>query len=220
MDQKKAYEILADIVEGMAKRGEKVKLLPPEIHPDRTLDQLGVDLIAFSDVAEELSRRFEGKEFHLDGFMVPEEYYYLTLGRFLETVAKASKPTTRNPLVVYVDDEEENLFVFKRRLGKELNLKTFSDPTQALDFVRTNPDVALVITDEVMPGLSGNQLCDEVKKTQPNMKFILITGNPNGDEDLMYRSLRHSRFFEFLNKPLDFDRKGADYLKTIQALIA
>lgn len=220
MDQNKAYEILSDIVYSMGKRGEKVKPMPPDIRPDQTLDQLGLDLIVFTDVVDEFSRRFDGRQFNLDSFLVPEEYFYLTLGKFLDTVAKASRTANRNPVVVYVDDEEENLFVFKRKFGKEFQLKTFTDPLQALDFVRTNPEVALVITDEVMPGLSGNQLCDEVKKTQPNMKFILITGNPNGDGDLMYRSLRGSRFFEFLNKPLDFDRKGEDYLKTIRALLA
>lgn len=219
MDQKKAYEILRDIVDAMALRGEKVKQLPADIRPDETLDQLGIDLIAFSDIAEDFSRRFDGKQFNLEGFLIPEEYYYLTLGKFLDTVAKATQPAVKNPVVVYVDDEEENIFIFKRKFSKDLNLKTFTDPVQALSFIRATPDVALVITDEVMPGLSGNQLCDEVKKTQPNMKFILITGNPNGDEDLMYRSLRHSRFFEFLNKPLDFDQKGGDYLKTIKALI-
>lgn len=219
MDTNKAYEILKEIVDAMADRGENVKRLPPDIQPDKTLDELGIDLFAFADIAEEFSRRFDGRQFHFDAFIVPQEYFYLTLGRFVDSVVKATRPATKNPEVVYVDDEEENLFVLKRKFGKELNLKTFTDPDKALAYIKSNPAVALVITDEVMPGMNGNELCDEVKKTQPNMKFILITGNPNSDEDLMYRSLRHSRFFEFLNKPLDFDRKGADYLKTIKALI-
>lgn len=219
MTANEAYRILQEIVDGLVARGDLARKLPDDLKHEETLEQLGIDLVAFTDIAEEFTRRFEGRNFHFKNFMVPDEFYYLTLGTFLDAVIQPSPSKSKNPIVVYVDDEEENLFIFKRRLAGSLNLKTFTDPLQALDFIRKNSDVALVITDEVMPGMSGNQLCDEVKKTQPNMKFILITGNPNGDEDLMYRSLRQSRFYEFLNKPLDFDRKGAEYLKTIKSLI-
>ena len=78
----------------------------------------------------------------------------------------------------------------------------------------------LVITDEVMPGMSGNELCDAVHETKPLMKFILITGNPNSDGDLMYRALRRNRFFEFFNKPVDFESKGEEYLTLINRIIA
>jgi DNA-binding NtrC family response regulator len=77
----------------------------------------------------------------------------------------------------------------------------------------------LVITDEVMPKLSGNELCDAVKKSKPNLKFILITGNPNHDSDLMYLTLRKNRFYEFINKPVDFENKAEEYFSMIQSLI-
>jgi hypothetical protein len=51
------------------------------------------------------------------------------------------------------------------------------------------------------------------------MKFILITGNPNSDDDLMYRSLRKSRFYEFINKPIDLEKKGDEYLKMFQDIV-
>jgi CheY-like chemotaxis protein len=220
MDDIQAYGILKEIVLEMLGRGERVKALPDSIDREKSLEESGMDLIAFSEIAEEFQQRFNGRDFHLDAFMVPEEYYYLTLGKFLDLVCKAFRPSSQNPIVVYVDDEEENLFVFKRRFGKELNLKSFTNPFEALAFVKSSPDVALVITDEVMPGLGGNALCDEVKKTKPNMKFILITGNPNSDGDLMYRTLRSNRFYDFISKPVDFANKGGQYFKLIQDLIS
>jgi DNA-binding NtrC family response regulator len=122
-------------------------------------------------------------------------------------------------MVVYVDDEEENLFIFKRKFGKKLNLNTFSDPIKALEFIQNSEDVRLVITDEVMPKMSGNELCDRVHLTKPLLRFVLITGNPNSDGDLMYRALRKNRFYEFINKPVDFDTKGDEYLGMIQGLL-
>ncbi len=137
----------------------------------------------------------------------------------ISLLSETSDPAQKNLEVVYVDDEEENLFIFRRKFGKDLNLKTFANPIEALEHIRKSSNIGLVITDEVMPKLSGNQLCDEVRKTKPNMKFILITGNPNQDEDLLYKSLRQNRFYELINKPMDLESKGKEYLSMIKALL-
>ncbi len=219
MDSKQAYDILREIVAALAVRGERLKLLPIEVQPASTLEESGIDLIAFSEIVEELQQRFNGKDFHLDAFLIPEEFYYLTVQKLLLAITSAFKSAKKDPVVVYVDDEEENLFVFNRKFGKRLNLKTFSDPETALEFIKTNENVKLVITDEVMPQMSGNELCDQVHQAKPLMKFILITGNPNGDEDLMHRALRKNRFYEFINKPVDFDKKGEEYLDLINGVL-
>jgi CheY-like chemotaxis protein len=216
MDNIQVYGILKEIASSMKARGESVKLLPDAMQPNETLDASGIDLMAFTDVVEDLKSRFRGKEFYLDSYMVPDQYYFLTVGKLVDQVAASFKSDKKDPVVVYVDDEEENLFIFKRKFGKRLNLKTFTDSQAALAFIQTNENVSLVITDEVMPNLGGNQLCDEVQKTKPLMKFILITGNPNQDDDLMYRTLRRNRFYEFFNKPIDLDGKGEEYFAVIQ----
>jgi CheY-like chemotaxis protein len=220
MNSERAYAIIRDITAALEARGEKTKTLPEAPQPGATLYELGVDLTAFSELIEELSLRFNGKDFHLQGFLIPEEYYYLTVDKLVTTVASAFKTTSKEPEVVYVDDEEENLFVFKRKFGKKFKIKTFTDPKAALVYIQRSEDVKLVITDEVMPGMSGNELCDAVHDTKPLMKFILITGNPNGDGDLMYRALRRNRFFEFFNKPVDFEAKGEEYLALINRIVA
>ena len=219
MDTNQSYEIIRDIIASLKTRGEDVKLLPPVPDDGASLEQSGIDLIAFSEFAEELSNRFNGKDFHLEPYFVREEFYYLTIGKLTKLITAAFEKKVTDSLIVYVDDEEENIFIFKRKFGKKLNLKAFIDSTEALEFIRMNDNVSLVITDESMPKLGGNELCDAVHKTKPLMKFILITGNPNGDGDLMYKSLRHNRFYEFINKPLDMENKAVDYLALIQGLV-
>jgi CheY-like chemotaxis protein len=219
MNTEHIYEIVREIAAGLEARGESVRPLPAALEPAKTLQELGMDLTAFSELIDELSSRFNGKAFHLERFLVPEEYYYLTLGKLLGEISVAFKANSGEPEVVYVDDEEENLFVFKRKFGKKLKLKTFTDPKEALAYVQKSQDVKLVITDEVMPGMTGNQLCDEVHKTRPLTKFILITGNPNGDGDLMYRALRGNRFYDFINKPVDFEGKSEEYLGLIRGIL-
>jgi CheY-like chemotaxis protein len=219
MNSTQAYDILREIIRAMAARGERVKELPPEPLPDLPLEASGIDLITFSEIAEDLKQRFQGKDFNLEQFLVPEEFHYLTMGKLLAQITSPPRTNVRNPQVVYVDDEEENLFIFKRKFGNKLNLKTFTDPIAALAYIKTEESVALVITDEVMPLMGGNALCDEVHKAKPMMKFVLITGNPNSDDDLLYRSLRQSRFFEFLNKPLDLEGKGEEYLAMFRGIL-
>jgi CheY-like chemotaxis protein len=220
MDKKQAYEILREIVSVLSSREKSIAPLPEEIQTEKTLQELGIDLIAFSDIIEELRTRFNGKNFLLGTYSVPEEYYYLTLGTFLEAMTAGFRLAVKTPIVVYVDDEEENLFVFSRKYAKRLNLKTFTDPIEALSFIKSNESVSLVITDEVMPKMTGNMLCDEVHKTKPKMKFILITGNPNADEDLMYKALGKNRFYDFINKPVDFEKKGEEYFNLFQGILS
>lgn len=219
MDAVSIYGILREITVAIAAKDPGFPALPPRPDPAASLNDVGLDIITLPDVLGDLKKRLGGKDLGLDRLLNPADLNAMTVGTLLRHIGQALGSGTRNPIVVYVDDEEENLFVFKRKFGKRLNLKTFPDPLQALEFIRREEDVALVITDEVMPELSGNQLCDEVHRIKPKMKFILITGNPNNDEDLMYRSLRKNRFYEFINKPVDFEGKGEDYFNMIQGLI-
>jgi CheY-like chemotaxis protein len=219
MNSLQAYDILKEITQSMALRGEHIKSLPEARSQDQPLEASGIDLIAFSDITEELKQRFQGKNFHLDQYLLPEEFRYLTMGKLLSLITNSFVTSVRNPQLVYVDDEEENLFIFKRKFGNKVNLKTFGDPLAALAYIKSEESVSLVITDEVMPVMGGNALCDEVHKAKPMLKFILLTGNPNNDDDLLYRSLRQSRFYEFISKPVDLDGKGGEYLKMFQDIL-
>jgi DNA-binding NtrC family response regulator len=167
----------------------------------------------------DLEERLDGRRLDMENFLVPEAFYDVTIGQILDYIEDRVALRRKKSIVVYVDDEEENLFIFRRKFGKDFNLKLFSDPQEALEFIKSNNNVALVITDEVMPGLRGNKLCEEVRKAKPFMKFILITGNPENDENLMYKSLRRGRFYEFIQKPVDFDGKRDEYLELINSII-
>jgi signal transduction histidine kinase/ActR/RegA family two-component response regulator len=47
---------------------------------------------------------------------------------------------------------------------------------QALQVLEANPDVALLITDVVMPGMNGRQLADEAVRRAPHLKVLFTTG--------------------------------------------
>lgn len=220
MNREEIYRILYSISLELSKGDDLFKPLPEAPDWSSTLEDLQLDMITGQDYFRLLEARIPTKRFRLPPSLNEKLQQFTTVGELCDFLVHEGFGKKRDAEVVYVDDEPENLFVFKRKFGKQLNLRTFEDPVLALEYITGAPDVGLVITDEVMPHLSGNQLCDEVHKSKPNMKFILITGNPNADEDLMYRSLRKNRFYEFINKPVDFEGKGPEYLAMIQGLIA
>jgi CheY-like chemotaxis protein len=220
MENGDMYPLLREIIAGFASRDPSYQPLPEAPDEDAALNDLGLDITTLPEIIAELQARLGGRDLKLDDILTPADVNTMTMKDLLHEIRASLAPRKPNPQVVYVDDEEENLFVFARKFGKKLNLKTFTDPVAALAYIKSEDSVSLVITDEVMPHLSGNELCDEVHKAKPMMKFVLITGNPNHEDDLLYRTLRKNRFYEFINKPIDLERKGDEYMRMFQNLLS
>lgn len=219
MNREDLYKILRTISLEISETDDEFKPLPEKPDWKASLESLNIDMISAQEYFRFLDGRIPTKTFRVPPDLNERLQLFRDLGELCEYILEKGFERRKEVEVVYVDDESENIFVFKRKFGKRLNLKTFEDPVEALNYILLNPKVGLVITDEVMPKLSGNELCDEVKKSKPNMKFILITGNPNQDEDLMYHSLRKNRFYEFISKPVDFESKGEDYFAMMEGLM-
>ena len=229
MENQRIHAILHDVFTRLAKDNPSFSPLPQSIDENTTLEALHVTEANIGEVARELRGSLGGIALNVELLYRMQKAVqgtandmgnYKTLGDMAKHIQGALHHGISNPVVVYVDDEEENLFVFRRRFGKRLNLRTFSDPVEALTFIEEHTEVVLVLTDEVMPGMTGNQLCDRAHVKRPSLKFILITGNPGGDENLLHRTLRHGRFYDFINKPLDFEGKGEDYLSTVNRILS
>jgi CheY-like chemotaxis protein len=228
VDNVRVLAILRDVFARLSRENPSFLPMPSLIDEDTTLDALHVCDANIGEVARELRSRFGGIALNVELMYKMQKAFagtsalshYNNVGDMVRHIQAGLHHGVANPVVVYVDDEEENLFVFRRRFSKRLNLRTFSNPEAALAFIRDNPDVVLVLTDESMPGMSGQQLRDEAHKNKPFLKFILITGNPGGDEHLLEKSLRHGRFYDFISKPLDLEKKGEEYFDTMQRVIS
>ena len=63
---------------------------------------------------------------------------------------------SENAHAVIIDDEEGNRDGFSRALSKVgWKVRAFAEAEPAFDYLRRNRDVALVITDLMMPGTDG-----------------------------------------------------------------
>ena len=81
---------------------------------------------------------------------------------------------------VIVDDSEDVLQIWKRVFQQEGKCVCFltTDPWVALEEI-DNQKPQILITDLLMPGLSGFQLAKKAKEILPSLQVFLTTGSPN-----------------------------------------
>jgi CheY-like chemotaxis protein len=87
------------------------------------------------------------------------------------------KPLPGRHTVLIVDDDPAMLEVLTRILQREhYDLLTAGDGADALEKARTAKDLALLVTDYDMPGLTGNELADRVREIYPEVKILFQSG--------------------------------------------
>jgi len=104
--------------------------------------------------------------------------------------------------VLLVDDEEDFVNTLAQRLKmRDLNVSCVYDGEQGLSRVKQEePDV--LVLDLKMPGLQGMDVLREVRKTNPGMQVIILTGHGTEKDE---EEARRIGGFDFLRKPADID---------------
>ena len=93
------------------------------------------------------------------------------------TVDDAPPSQTRKLRVMAVDDDAlvlMNSVAMLEDLGHDVVEATSG--TQALQLLQSGEDIDLLVTDQAMPGMTGVQLAEAVRKRHPNMPIVLATG--------------------------------------------
>ncbi|MFZ0704138.1 MAG: response regulator [Candidatus Korobacteraceae bacterium] len=90
------------------------------------------------------------------------------------------------PVILCVDDEQIPLTLRKSVLEKlGYSVLTANSGTEALEQLQRQ-HVDLVLTDMLMPGLSGAELAREIKQRLPQLPIILFSGVNEMPEDASY----------------------------------
>jgi DNA-binding NtrC family response regulator len=106
-----------------------------------------------------------------------------------------------NPVVFVVDDEPviaNTLAIILNQAG--FSATAFDHPEKA---VAAQADLApnLLISDVVMPGMTGIELAIEFRKKQPECKVLLFSGQA-ATADLLEKARAQGHDFELLAKPV------------------
>ncbi|MCP3872926.1 MAG: response regulator [Desulfobacteraceae bacterium] len=102
--------------------------------------------------------------------------------------------------LLIVDDEprlrESLKLIFK---NKGFSVQTASNGLDALNTFRNSP-VKVIITDIQMPEMDGFEFFESIKKIDPFVQVIFLTGHPNID---YIKSAFKNKAFEFFKKPVN-----------------
>jgi len=118
------------------------------------------------------------------------------------------KDLTGRGTVLLVEDEDAVRSFAARALGtRGYQVLEASTGTEALEvFEEHHGDVDLVVSDVVMPEMDGPTLMKQLRKDNPDIKIIFISGYA---EDAFRRNLAENEHFMFLQKPFDLKQLAA-----------
>jgi len=105
----------------------------------------------------------------------------------------------RYPILV-VDDEQDNLDAFRFNFRKTFDILTASGGAEALQ-VLEDKEVAVVITDQRMPRMTGVELLREVRVRQPEAVGIILTAFT--DVDVLIEAINLGQVYRYITKPWD-----------------
>jgi CheY-like chemotaxis protein len=88
----------------------------------------------------------------------------------------ASTPFERPLRVLVVDDESYNLDTFRRVFRRQLAMDFATSAEEALELLNRG-DYDVLVTDHAMPGLTGVQLLERVRKDYPHLGRVMVTAH-------------------------------------------
>ena len=117
------------------------------------------------------------------------------------------------PMILFVDDQWNALIGLRRAFRNSFNLKAVNCPLEALEFLEDAENVAVIVSDLLMPKMDGFSFLQKARKRHPHASLIIFTGNPTLQNSLGAMSdlnLEHyvtkpcskSKLFEILNSAL------------------
>ena len=78
--------------------------------------------------------------------------------------------------ILYIDDEQINLMLFKMNFKRDFNVITAQDGVEALNILNTINGINIVISDMKMPGMTGIEFIQKARIDFPEICYFILTG--------------------------------------------
>ncbi len=108
--------------------------------------------------------------------------------------------STKRYNILYVDDEEANLRIFKYSFSREYNVFLALTGEEALEVIKSN-DIHLIITDQRMPRMTGVDLLKMIVPKRPNIIRMILTGF--SDVGALVEAVNVVGIHKYISKPWD-----------------
>ena len=105
--------------------------------------------------------------------------------------------------VLYVDDEEQALKYFQKGIGREFQTMVANSVEAAMVILERDADkIAVVLSDQRMPGQCGTELLKTVHTRWPGIMRVLVTAYSELDSAI--EAVNGGAIYKYLTKPVEF----------------
>jgi len=105
------------------------------------------------------------------------------------------------PQILVVDDEPYNLDLLYRTFFQHYKVLRAENGPEALEILEKSGEVAVIISDQRMPKMSGTEFLSLTAEKYPNSIRIILTGYTDV-EDLV-EAINSGKVFKYVTKPWD-----------------
>ncbi len=130
-------------------------------------------------------------------------------GEVAALVERLGVESQRSSGVLLVDDEQYNLKVLRSFLDDAWHVHEAGSGAEALVIAERVP-LDVVVADQRMPGMTGVDLLEELRRRRPDVAGIVLTGY--ADMQVLESAINRANVFRFLRKPWE----PADILQAIE----
>jgi len=103
-----------------------------------------------------------------------------------------------NRQLLYVDDEHDNLIVFRSTFDESFDVLTASSGQEALALLERS-EIPVIVADQRMPGMTGVEFLELVRVRHPYSIRIILTGYT--DAAAMMDAINKGHVYSFVTKP-------------------
>ncbi len=116
--------------------------------------------------------------------------------------------------VLVVDDEPDNLELLRRTFRREYNVLAADSGFAALDAVK-GEDVALIISDQRMPGMTGAEMLARTVDTHPDTIRLILTAYTDVKD--LISAINEGKVYRYVTKPWDPDELKLTVTRALEA---
>lgn len=114
---------------------------------------------------------------------------------------------TKKPKILVVDDEPDNLDLLYRSFYREYQVLRANSGPAALELLAQEGDIAVIISDQRMPMMSGTEFLSLTATQYPDIIRIILTGYTDV-EDLV-EAINAGKVFKYVTKPWEAEELKA-----------
>jgi DNA-binding NtrC family response regulator len=117
------------------------------------------------------------------------------------------------PKILYVDDESDNLIVFKQAFSRQFDVDTASSGSEALEKIKSDT-YDIIVSDQRMPSMTGVEMFQLLISAEHESARILMTGY--ADMQAVIDAINKGHIYFYCTKPWSSDELKMLFAKALE----